>query len=243
MEKGRRSKEYIYGINPAFEVVRAGRRNVSQAWLSESSARNPRLKKLEEVLKRSEIPVEWVEKGRVRDLSESKDNQGVVLKCSAYPYVPFEELLTADRIMVLDNVEDPHNVGAILRSAEIFGFKQVALPQNNVPEVYPSIVKVSAGATEFLQICKESNANLYVKRLKESGFVLVALDGSGKINMREAAEQISGRIALVIGGEDKGVGQFILNQADYVVSIPQSGRINSLNASVAAGIALYTFGC
>ena len=243
MEKGKRSKEYIYGINPAFEVIRAGRRQVVQAWLSESSARNPRVKKLEEVLGRKNIPVEWVEKGRVRDLSESKDNQGVVLKCSTYPYVPLEELLTAERVMVLDNVEDPHNVGAILRSAEIFGFRHVALPQHNVPEVYPSIVKVSAGATEFLQICRESNANQYVKRLKESGFSVAALDGSGKISMRDAAAQISGKLALVIGGEDKGVGQFILNQADYVISIPQCGRINSLNASVAAGIALYALGC
>lgn len=242
VEKGRRSKEYVYGLNPAFEVIRAGRRSVSQAYLSESSGRNPRLKKLEELLQKNSIPVEWVEKGRVRDLSESKENQGVVLKCSAYPYVPFEELLTAERIMLLDNVEDPHNVGAILRSAEIFGFRHVALPLRNVPDVYPSIVKVSAGATEFLNISKESNANQYVKRLKESGFTVAALDGSGKIDLREAAAQISGRLALVIGGEDKGVGQFILNQADYVLSIKQAGRINSLNASVAAGIAMYALG-
>jgi len=236
---GKRTREYIYGINPAFEVVRGARRKVYAAYISESSARNPRMKKLAAFLERSEIPVEWVEKGRVRDLSGSKDNQGVVLKCGVYPYVPFDEISGAEKIMLLDNVEDPHNVGAILRSAEIFGFKCVLLPIRGVPDIYPSIVKVSAGATEFMQICKDSNSNAYIKRLLEAGYTVISLDGSGDADAHTLKDRIDGPFVLVIGGEDKGVGQFILKQSDYIMGITQQGRLNSLNASVAAGIAMY----
>jgi 23S rRNA (guanosine2251-2'-O)-methyltransferase len=239
---GKRTREYVYGINPAFEVVRAGRRKIYGAYLSESSARNPRMKKLEAFLERREIGVEWVEKGRIRDLSGSKDNQGVVLRCSPYPYADFADVREAGRIMLLDNVEDPHNVGAILRSAEIFGFNHVLLPMKGVPDVYPSIVKVSAGATEFMQIVKEANANTYVKRLVDEGYQVIALDGTGTVSSQEIYPLLGDRVLLVIGGEDKGVGQYILNTADYVMKIPQSGRINSLNASVAAGIAMYALG-
>ena len=237
---GKRSKEYVYGINPAFEVVRAGRRRVFQAFLSLSSARNPRMKKLDEYLQRNDIPIEWVEKGRVMDLSGSKDNQGVVLRCSPYVYATLDEVVGREKIMLLDNVEDPHNVGAILRSAEVFGFETVLTPMSGVPEIYPSIVKVSAGAVEFMSVVREMRSNAYVKKLKEAGYCVVALDGAGTTDVRDVKALVGDKVLLVIGGEDKGVGQFILNNADYVIRISQQGRINSLNASVAAGIALFS---
>jgi len=236
---GKRRTEYIYGINPAFEVVRAGRRRISAAFASLSAARNPRMKKLVDYLQRNDIPVEWVEKGRVIDLSESKDNQGIVLKSSAYPYASFADVVGRKRILLLDNVEDPHNVGAILRSADIFGFKTVLMPMKGVPEVYPSVVKVSAGATEFLDICREMSSNTYVRKLLDEGYRLAALDAAGTARLDQLNIEENERLLLVIGGEAKSVGQFIRNEADYIVSIPQQGRINSLNASVAAGIAMY----
>lgn len=236
---GKRRTEYIYGINPAFEVVRAGRRHVSAAYVSQSSDRNPRMKKLVDYLARNNIPVEWVEKGRVIDLSESKDNQGVVLKSSTYPYTPFEEVIGEKRILLLDNVEDPHNAGAILRSADIFGFSTVLMPMKGVPEVYPSVVKVSAGATEFLRICRETSSNTYVRKLIDAGYRVAALDAAGTQRLDELSIADDEKLLLVIGGEAKAVGQYILNEADYIVAIPQQGRINSLNASVAAGIAMY----
>jgi len=130
----------------------------------------------------------------------------------------------------------------MLRSAEIFGFHDILLPLKGVPEVYPSVVKVSAGATEHLRIARSENANAYVKRAKKEGFSVVALDGAGSATLREAAERRPRRLLLVIGGEDRGVGQFILMQADLVARIPQAGRVGSLNAAVAAGIAMYAFG-
>ena len=114
----RSSREYIYGINPVFEVVRAGRRKVYAAFLNQSTARQPRMQKLAELLARHEIEIELVEKGRLTDLSQSREHQGVVLKTSLYPYTATEDLWGVERLLLLDNIEDPHNVGAILRSAE-----------------------------------------------------------------------------------------------------------------------------
>ncbi len=233
------SREYIYGINPAFEVVRAGKRHVFEACLNRSTAKQPRMRKLSQYLERMEIPVSLVEKGRLIDLSGSKEHQGVVLKVKSYPYRTSDSLWDSPRILLLDNVEDPHNVGGILRSAEIFGFHSVMLSLKGVPEIYPSVVKVSAGATEFLNIAKDASANHYVQEAKERGFQIIALDGSGETDIRDVREQITGPMLVVIGGEDRSVGQFILNQSDFIASIRQHGRINSLNASVAAGIALF----
>ncbi len=236
---GERSREYIYGLNPAFEVLRAGRRKVLQAFLSESSRNNPRLARLEDQLRDRAVPVQWVDKNRVLQLSESRENQGVVLRTTPYPYTPLDAMLGRDRLLLLDNVEDPHNAGAILRSAEIFGFRNVLLPMRGSPEVYPSLVKVSAGATEFMDIARESSANQYFKAAQAAGYETVALDMGGACSLRELRGRRFAKLLLVIGGEAAAVGQYILNSADLVVRIDQRGRVNSLNASVAAGIAMY----
>jgi 23S rRNA (guanosine2251-2'-O)-methyltransferase len=236
---GKRSVEYIYGVNPAFEVIRSGRRKVSAAFLNESSRDSKRMRTLRAQLERHEIPIEWVDKGRVHQLAGSKDHQGVVLKTGTYPYTPFEEVLGRQRLLLLDNVEDPHNLGAILRSAEIFGFKSVLLPTKGVPEVYPSVVKVSAGATEFLDIVRDRNANKYAQIALDAGYNIVVLDAKGDIAVGSLAADDLAPLFLVIGGEDRPVGQYIINNAYRVARIEQHGRINSLNASVAASIAMF----
>jgi 23S rRNA (guanosine2251-2'-O)-methyltransferase len=236
----RSSREYIYGINPAFECLRAGRRTLFEAFLSQSSERNPRLRKLERLFQEHQIQVNWVEKGRIMDLSGSKDNQGVVIKVSPYPYIPLSDMLDQDRLLLLDNVEDPHNVGAILRSAEVFGFHHVLLTTKGTPEIYPSVVKVSAGATEFLAICREKSATHYTQAFIEHGYEIVALDAKGTTPLESLRHAGLRRLALVVGGEDRSVGQYILNHAAYIASIPQKGRINSLNASIAAALAMHT---
>ena len=235
----RPSREYIYGMNPAFEVLRAGRRTVYQAFLNETSQKTTRIKKLHSILQRKDIPVEWVEKQRLRDLASTKDHQGVVLRTRAYAYVDPREMMDHPRLLLLDNVEDPNNVGAVLRSAEIFGFHGVLLPHKGCPDIYPSIVKVSAGASEFVFIAKSQSANAYMRLAKEHGYLVAALDTKGTVPLSELASLNPNRLLLVVGGEDKSVGQFILNHADHVLGIPLRGRINSLNASVAAGIAMH----
>jgi 23S rRNA (guanosine2251-2'-O)-methyltransferase len=235
------SKEFLYGLNPVFEALRAGRRTLYNAYLSEVSARSGRQLKLRERLERDGVPIEWCDKGRLHQLCGAKEHQGVVVRASLYPYASHQEIFAAapPRLMLLDNVEDPHNVGAILRSAEVFGFDHVLLPQKGVPEVYPSVVKVSAGAAEFMRIARDCNANRYVQLAKEAGYTIAALDAKGSIDLVAFAARPPEKLLLVIGGEDKSVGQFILNLADAVLSVPMAGKVNSLNASVAAGIAMY----
>lgn len=233
------SREYLYGLNPAFECLRAGRRTIHQTWLNEATIHHGRLKTLYRLLTEKELPVEMTDKGRLIQLSGSKEHQGVVFKVGRYPYCPLSGVFGHPRLLMLDNIEDPHNAGAILRSAEVFGFHGVLLPLKGVPEVYPSVSKVSAGAVEFLSIARECNANRYLAKVREEGYAVIALDAKGTVTLAEFAPQCPEKILLVIGGEDKGVGQFILNEADAVVRMDQAGRINSLNASVAAGIAMY----
>ena len=235
----KRSREYIYGINPAFEVVRAGRRKVYGAYLNETAARQPRIRKLAQYLEKMEVPLEWVSKRRLNDLSGNRDHQGAVLKTGVYPYQESEALWGRPRILLLDNVEDPHNVGAILRTAEILGFGTIFLSRKGVPEIYPSVVKVSAGATEFLDIAKDASANSYVRSAQAKGYQVVALDARGSVDIRDVRAKLTDKFLVVVGGEDAAVGQYIINTADFVVSIRQQGRINSLNASVAAGISLF----
>ncbi|HMP90913.1 MAG TPA: RNA methyltransferase [Kiritimatiellia bacterium] len=236
---GKSRWEYIYGINPAFEVLRGGRREVYQAYLNEGAFDNPRMKKLARFIESKNVQVTWVSKQRLFELAESKDHQGAVLKTSPYPYVAAETLYGRDQLLLLDNTEDPHNTGAIIRCADVFGYHAILAPEKGVPDVYPSVVKVSAGATEHLDIAREGSANQHMLKARETGHVVVALDAAGKVDLQELAATLPARHLLVIGGEAKAVSQFILNSAEHIARIPQHGKINSLNASVAAGIAMY----
>jgi len=235
----RSHREHIYGINSCFEVVRAGKRTVFGAYLNKTSTRNPRIRKLFQFLERTNIPLHWVDKQQLTSMAGSRDHQGAVLETTHYPYRRSDDLWGEPPILLLDNVEDPHNVGAILRSAEIFGFTTVLLPIRGVPDIYPSVVKVAAGATEFLNIAKDASANSYVRSAKSEDYSVIALDMSGAVDIRDLRVKLPPKFMVVIGGEDRSVGQYILNNADHVTSIHQHGKINSLNASVAAAISLF----
>lgn len=234
-----RETEFLYGLNPGFEAVLAGRRDLRRILLNEQSRNRPRFRTLEGLARERNIRLEWKDKGRLSQLAGTREHQGVVVETGPFPYTPFEELLGRPRMVLLDNIEDPHNVGAILRSAEVFGFDGVLLARRGSPGVRPSVVKASAGAAEHLHIAINCSANQYVKIAGDEGYDVVALDGKGQNTLEETAAAAPERLLLVVGGENKGVRQFILNTATAVVRIPQAGHVNSLNASVAAGIALY----
>src|SRR5690606_14238564 len=134
---------------------------------NESTKDSARLQKLAALLTKRELPIEYTDKGRLTQLGGSHEHQGAVIRSSLYPYVHWDEVLEHERLLLLDNIEDPHNVGAILRSAEVFGFKGIMLPAKGVPEVHPSVVKVSAGAAEFMSITRERSANQYARAAQE----------------------------------------------------------------------------
>lgn len=228
---------YVYGINPAFEVITSGRRTIYEAFIADTH--NPRIKKLLMLLEKKNIKISIVDKGKLINLVRNKYHQGVVLSVSSYPYVPSHTLFDSNKLLLLDNIEDPQNMGAILRSAEVMGFNSIMLARRGTPEIFASVVKVSAGATEHLRITQDLNANSYVKKAKEAGYTIISLDKNGKHSLSEIAKSKPQKIMLVIGGEDKSIGQFILNESHFILSIKQHGKISSLNASAAAAIGMY----
>ena len=233
------STDIIYGINPAFEAVRAGRRTIVQAWINQDNATNPRLRKLVQFLQSRDIPLELTDKAKLFTLTQTREHQGVALAVTPFPFTPFAEMLGAPRLLLLDSIEDPHNIGAIMRTAEIMGWRNVLLPRRGSPLVLPSVCKTSAGAVEHLQVAVNCSANQYVKIAMEHGYSVAALDGSGKVDLETLHDQMPERLLLVVGGENAGVSQFILNTCTWVTAIHQTGRVNSLNASVAAALAIY----
>ncbi len=237
------NKEFLYGINPAFEAIKAQRRKIYQAYLFDQYRKNIRLVRLKEKLEKNSIPLNLCGKRELFDLANTTEHQGIILEASPYPYyAECDAFYQQKNVLLLDNVEDPQNLGAILRSAEVFGWKYVLLSSKGVPEIYPSVVKASVGATEHLNILRSHTANNFVKLFIEKGFIVTALDPSGKIPIKKLPSLASIKKLLVIGGEHKGVGQFILKQATYIFNITQRGNISSLNVSVAAGIALFLLG-
>lgn len=231
--------EVLYGINPVLEALHAGRRRFGRALMETAAAGAPRMKRLAAAFARAGVPVETADRGRLFQACNTREHQGVVLEAGPYPYVKAEELLGRPRLLLPDNIEDPQNLGAIMRSAEVFGWKGVMVPDKGAPLVYPSVVKASAGATEHLWIARDRHANAYFRLLMEHKYTVVAMDEDGREDFDELAPRLSGPIALVVGGEHRSVGQFILNSAHHVAAIRQRGRIGSLNASVAAGIAMH----
>lgn len=232
----------LYGVNPCLEALRSGKRQCYTLFLDEKNQNAPRFNPLRKAAEQAKVRVQGVTKHDLFNLCQTREHQGVVLNTEPFPYTPLDDsIYEQPKLLLLDNVEDPRNTGAILRSAQIFGFHTVLMPLKGVPEVYPSVVKTSAGATEYLSIVRQANANRYVSTAQARGYRVVALDMDGNVALNDVPKSDSKPLLLVIGGEDKRVGQFILRQADAVATIPQSGAINSLNASVAAGIALYHF--
>ncbi len=233
--------EYLYGLHPAMEALRAGRRRCLSLYL-DSAGQADRLLPLRRRAEAAGVPVLAANKQELFNFCDSKQHQGVVLHVTPFPYTALEDaVFERRRLVLLDNIEDPRNAGAILRSADIFGFNTVLMPMRGGTDLYPSVVKTSAGASEHLDIVRAANSTRYVKRAKESGYRVVALDMQGTSDLRDIPVQDTRPLLLVIGGEDKRIGQFILNEADHIARIPQRGHVNSLNASVAAGIALCHF--
>ena len=233
------TQDFLYGVNPAFEAIRAGRRQILRLYLQADFVRNPRLKKLHEFATSRGITIELVDRGALFNFCQSREHQGCVLQVGSFPYSPFAELLQEKRLLLLDKIEDPHNVGAIARSAEALGWNNLLLPRRGAPLLLPSVVKAAAGASEFLNVAVNCSSNQYVKIALEAGYQVLALDGAGKTMLEEIAAMQLDKMLLVVGGENAGVGQFILNNAHYIAAIRQKGKINSLNASVAAALALY----
>ena len=193
-------------------------------------------KDLVSYLEKNHIRYDLVDKKRLSDLTEGKNPQGIVLDIYDYEYKTLDECLNDEFVVILDHLEDPHNFGAIIRTCVCSGIKHIIIPKDRSVRVNETVIKVSSGAISHVDIVMVSNISSAIDKLKKSNFFVYGADMDGK-DYREV--DFSGKKVLVIGSEGSGISQLVSQNCDEIVSIPMKGNINSLNASVSAGILIY----
>lgn len=194
-------------------------------------------------IKRAGVMYQFVEKAALDRLSKSKNHQGFIAFMTEYKYFDVKEIIDGayargnqPLLLILDGVEDPHNLGNIIRTAECMGVDGIILPKNRSVGVTETAIRVSAGAASHMPICKVTNINMEIENLKKAGFWIFAASMGG-VNI--AQTNLTGPIAIVVGGENTGVRTLTKNVVDNVISIPMRGKVNSLNVANATAMVLY----
>jgi 23S rRNA (guanosine2251-2'-O)-methyltransferase len=232
---------HIYGINAVAEALKARGRGFE--WVGVAKERNDlRLQRLIEDCRKQGIPVRFVPRAELDRMAGHNGHQGVVAVTSAKQYNDLDDVIAAKRgeyslIVVLDGVEDPHNLGAILRTADAAGANGVVIPERRAAGVTGTVTKTSAGATAHLPIAKVTNIARTLEDLKSKNVWTVGLDERGTQNYDAIDYRMD--CAVVLGAEGKGLHDLVRKKCDFVVSIPMLGKVPSLNVSVAAGVVLY----
>lgn len=239
-----RNTEVIYGIHPVVEALRAGRRRFHRIFLSPGAASSRRLEKLRELAASRAIPVGNTSASMLERLAHSEHHQGAVARVSPFPMTSLAEVLTPPPagnrqwfLVILDNLTDTQNLGAIIRSALAVDVDAILLPKDRSAGPTPAVSKTSAGALEHARLARVTNVAATMRRLREQGCWLFGLEPAARQPVYGA--DLTGPLALIIGGEEKGIRPLVKKNCDMLLSIPQSGRVESLNASVAAAIAMY----
>lgn len=201
------------------------------------------IKKIIGMAKDKRIPIHYSDKAALERIAGSKTHQGVVAQVSQYTYCEIEDILERAKqrgedpfLIILDNLEDPHNLGAIMRTAECCGAHGIVIPKRRSVGITETVAKASAGAVEHMLCAKVPNIGQTIDRLKDQGVWVAACDMDGKHYIRQ---DLTGKLALVIGSEGAGISRLVREKCDFVVSIPMKGKITSLNASNAAAILMY----
>ncbi|MGA8869366.1 MAG: 23S rRNA (guanosine(2251)-2'-O)-methyltransferase RlmB [Candidatus Sulfotelmatobacter sp.] len=232
---------YIYGINSVTEALKA--RGRAFEWVGMAKERHDlRLQRLIEDCRRLSVPVRFLTRTELDHLAGNAAHQGVVAVTSAKQYNNLDDVIAGKRgqyslVVVLDGVEDPHNLGAILRTADAAGANGVVIPERRAAGVTGTVTKASAGASEHLPIAKVTNIARTVEELKEQNLWTVGLDERSK--QTYDALDYNMDCALVLGAEGKGLHDLVKKKCDFLVSIPMLGKVPSLNVSVAAAVVLY----
>jgi len=233
--------DIIAGRNPVMEAIRSGRS--IESILVAKGERSGSVVAIIAKAKQKNIPVKDVDSKKLDFLAKGVNHQGIVAQCAVKEYSTLEEIfvLAEERgespfIIVLDKIEDPHNLGAIIRTAECAGAHGVIIPERRSAGLSYTVEKTSAGALEYMPVVRVKNISAVLQKLKDKGIWVYGADMDGehykKVNY-------DGAVALVIGNEGKGISPLVAKDCDVIVSLPMKGKINSLNASVAAGILMY----
>ena len=240
-EEKRTNENMIEGRNAVLEAFRSGK-TVDKLYVQDGCKDGPVQTILREARKQDTI-VQFVGKERLSQLSETGKHQGVIASVASYAYSTVEEMLALAKergedpfLILLDNIEDPHNLGAIIRTANLAGAHGVIIPKRRAAGLTAVVAKTSAGALHYTPVAKVTNLVKTMEDLKEQGLWFVCADMDGE---RMYDLNLKGPIGLVIGSEGEGVGRLVKETCDFVASIPMKGQISSLNASVAAGVLAY----
>lgn len=234
--------EWIYGRNPIYELIRAGRRKVHKILVAEGALEKGNLALALAYAKRTGIPVLRVPRARLDH--ESNSHQGLAAEADEYPYVSLDEVLVraeqrgeSPLILLLDIIQNPQNLGTLLRTAEAVGVHGVILPERRGVGITPAVVNASAGASEYLLVVN-SNLARAIQILKAHEVWIVGLEGSPEARLPGQVD-LSGALGLVIGNEGEGMRRLVRQSCDFLLRLPMQGKIESLNAAVAGSIALY----
>lgn len=240
MKKGnfvsKTSLNYIYGRLSSLNCLSTSK--VKNVFLQHKFSEPNILK----VISEKGITPKYVDLETLNKMSSNGNHQGIIVEIFPYEYSSFEEVVNYSKkkehplILILDEIEDPHNFGAILRSCDAFSVDGVIIKNKNQVPLNWTVAKVSTGAIEYVKVAQVSNLSNAIKTLKESGYWIYAADGSGKDDYQNV--DFSAPVALIVGSEGRGISRLVMENSDFIIKIPMSGHVNSLNVSVSTGILL-----
>ena len=232
----------IYGFNPVIEALSSDRE--IDKILIKDGIKHSKVSKITALAKEKKIPFQFVNQAKLESLCEGGNHQGVVAFSAMHSYSTIEEILEYARekkeppfVVILDSLTDPHNLGSIIRTANVAGAHGVIIPKNRSVGLTSTVFKVSAGASEYTKVAKVTNLSRTVDDLKKEGLWVVGTDLSAKEMHYEC--DLKGALAVIIGSEGEGMSRILKEKCDFLVKIPMLGKIESLNASVAAGVLIY----
>ena len=234
--------DVLVGRNAVTEALKSGR-GINKLWIA-SGDREGSVAEIAALAKERGIVVQYVERAKLEALAGGHRHQGVLAYVAPVPYAELEDILKAAEakgeapfIVLLDELEDPHNLGALLRTADATGVHGILIPKRRSVSLNATVAKTSAGAVEYVPVARIGNIAQTLKKLKEKGFWVAGADMDGEKAYYEA--DLTGPLVLVVGSEGKGMSRLTKEACDFIVRMPMVGRINSLNASVAGSILMY----
>ena len=235
------SEDYIMGKNPIIEALKA-ERDIHKILIAEGSLRGQMLE-ITQMAKEAHVIVQFVPKKKLDGMIEG-NHQGVLAQVAAYQYAELDDLfaLAAKKnedpfFLLLDEIEDPHNLGSIMRTADAAGAHGIIIPKRRAVGLTATVAKLSTGAIEHIPVVRVTNMSRTIDELKEKGVWIAGTDAKGKEDYRQFDGSLP--LGLVIGSEGKGMGRLIRDKCDFLVRLPMAGHVTSLNASVAAALLMY----
>jgi 23S rRNA (guanosine2251-2'-O)-methyltransferase len=236
-------EEIIYGINPVLEALRAERQGLNRIIIAGGKEGAP-LREIRELARQKGIPVHVNPKNALNRLAGTEHHQGVLGISAATPYSTWEELQQKIRsarghavVLILDSIEDPHNLGSLIRTAGASGVLGIIIPKDRAVGITPAVVKASAGAAFHLPVIRVTNLATTLEELKKEGFWIVGADVRGDRGLYEMKFDMN--VGLVIGSEGKGIRPLVLKKCDYRIRIPMKGKVSSLNAAISGAVILF----